>query len=333
MKSSLPRSGASSSEKTSSRPAFTAAGLITLLCAGLFFPGTVTPLEKRPPLLMFPFVAARGTGTPLERTLTGIVTERLSASGSLALTAPPRSKDLASEHGIDISGRSGEESMRTVADRSGFPFFVSGETRLIGTDLVVIARLTFTKSGSVTEISSSGPRTGSIRPVMTGAAEALGERAAFVVKNPSVSVASASSPPFFCSDPLGRSLPKLYLDIRESYGGHSRDASSSRRELIHLLLECGFKLENRKKEADLIIFGRAVGSAITKDSLSGLSRADVEFRAVDPRVGRLLGTGAASLSRNDHSAAPPGTEAFRAATASAVSDLATGIVRAWETLR
>jgi TolB-like protein len=279
---------------------------------------------------LFPFHSEEGDPTTLERTVTEMVTSQLRASAHIVLVDSTRLSTLAGESGLDFSSSLSLADQRRIASLAGAEILVSGKTRKIDGEVVVLSRIAGVHTSQSEEVLVSSSLMGRLRPLIARLSEDIirtiaEEGEELLVEKPPAEIESS----FSCDQFSGRSLPLIFADIRESYGGDSNTASSSEAELVRFLETCGFELAKSRREAEVVVFGRAVGRLEGREGESLTSSADVELRAVAPTEGRLLAITRITHTAGDRPASPPGTTAFQEAAAAIAPDFFSRMVDSW----
>jgi hypothetical protein len=279
---------------------------------------------------LFPFHSEDGDLSALERTVTEMVSSRLEESTQVLLVAPERLSALAGESGLDLTSILSPDDSRRIASLAGAEIFVPGRTRKIDGEVVVLSLIAGVHTSQSEEVLVSSSLMGKLRPLIAQLGEDIlrtiiegGED--LIVEGSPVEAEPAIS----CDRFAGRALPLIFTDVHESYGGNHSTAPSSEAELLRFLEACGFELTGRRREAEVLVFGKAVGREEGRQGESVISSADVELRAVAPSEGRLLAVARITHTASDRPASIPGASAFQEAAAAIAPEFFDRMVESW----
>ncbi len=279
---------------------------------------------------LFPFYSEEGAPTTLERTVTEMVSSQLQASTRVVLVDSRILSDLATENGLDLSSPLSPDDRRRIASQAGAEILISGRTRKIDGEVVVLSRIAGVHTSQSEEVLVSSSLMGRLRPLIARLGEDILRT---IVAEGEGLIAAGFSPEaersFSCDQFSGRRLPLIFIDVRESYGGGRSSQSSSEAELLRFLEACGFELAKSRREAEVIVFGKAVGREEGREGESVTSSADVELRAVAPTEGRLLAVARITHTAGDRPASLPGAAAFQEAAAAIAPEFFVRIVESW----
>ena len=312
------------------RPGTIVLALAIVLAAG-FFPVSGAPAaDGTYTAALFPFHAEDGDPTTLERTVTEMVASQLQTSTRIILVDSTRLSALAVEKGLDLSSPLSTGDRRLIAGQAGAEILISGSTRKIDGEVVILARIAGVHTTRSEEVLLSSYLMGRLRPLIAR----LGEDILRTINLEGGDLLVEPPPPdadytLSCDQFDRRSLPSIFLDIRESYSGDGKTASTSEAELLRLLDACGFEVAKARREAEIIVFGKGVGGKETRGGESPTSTVDVELRAVAPAKGELLAVARITHSARDRPDSPTGTAAFREAVAAVAPDFLGRMVESW----
>jgi hypothetical protein len=313
------------------RPLSAAALLVALLLSG-----HISPASAAAPFTVafFPLHTAQPPPSSLERIAVDVVTARLAALPHIRLVDGDRLSSIAAELGLKLSRSVSEEDARRIGALAGADIIVTGETSRVESDMVFAVRLIGVASSRVVERYVSGTSMGGIRPLLTELAETIIR----TLTDEGADIVSGTAGPAEALSALkarlsGRHLPTLHVTMLESYGGHQRDASAGAEELEKILRGCGFALAATKADADVVIYGSAVGSSAPRRGDLVASEVNVELRSVDISRGELLSVASTRHTAVDIFASLAGSKAFREAVHALSVDFIEQTLDSWQSGR
>ena len=115
---------------------------------------------------LFPFHSEEGSPTTLERTVTEMLASQLEASTQVVLVDSTRLFALAKEDGLDLSSPLSTADRRRIASQAGAEILISGMTRKIDGEVVVLSRIAGVNSSRSEEVLVSSTLMGSLRPLI-----------------------------------------------------------------------------------------------------------------------------------------------------------------------
>jgi hypothetical protein len=314
------------------RTALSAAALLL----ALLLSGTVSPASAASPytVALLPLHPAQGPPSSLERIAADVVTARLAGAPRIRLVDGNRLASIAAELGLKLSRSVSDEDARRIGALAGAGITITGQTSRIESDLVFAVRLIGVANARVVERYVSGTSTGGIRPLLIELAETISR----AVDEEGADIVSGAAGPAEALAALktrlsGRDLPTLHVRILESYGGLQRDASAGAEELERILRECGFAMAETKADADVVVYGSAVGSSAPRRGDLVASEVRVELRSVDLSRGELLSVASTRHTAVDIFASLAGSKAFREAVRALSVDFIEQTLDSWESDR
>jgi hypothetical protein len=259
-----------------------------------------------------------------------MVASQLHASPQITLVDVDRLSALSAEKGLALDSPLSDVDCRLIASQAGAEIFITGSARKIDGEVVVHARIAGVHTTRSEEVLLSSSLMGRLRPLIAR----LGEDILRTISLEGEDLLVEPPPPetdysLSCDQFDRRNLPSIFLDIHESYGGDGRAPSTSEEELLRFFKACGFEVAKARREAEIIVFGKAVGGKEARGGGSPTSTVDVELRAVAPAMGRLLAVARVTHSVGDRPDSPTGTAAFREAAAAVAPDFLGRMVESW----
>lgn len=237
---------------------------------------------------VLPFVSSSGRATPLEKTATSIVRDRLKTEPGLRLVPADRTAAVAADLGLSGGTAVGESKARHLGTLAEADIVIIGTTAATGKSLTLAARFIGVRSLRNDEVSLEGSRIGQITPLVSSFSEGLAAR----LLEQKDSLAFSHPEDLIVAEQrtilAGRSLPAVFLAVTEEYEGNRRSDSAAGDLLAGMLRQVGFDLATAVKNADVILFAIARGRPEDKVRSAVISAADLEIRVVDTLQGRLL---------------------------------------------
>ncbi len=320
-------------------------GIILLFAYGNTF------AQEKYNVAVLTFEAADEELTQTAGKITDLITAFLSNEPSFQLVERNKIDDILKELGLSMTGIVDEAQAVKIGNMVGAQIMITGKAFTVDEELFITAKII----GVETSLVNSEMVTGTLNDKLSPMIKELSDKVAGTIsENANTMVAKEVS----LKDRIeelktkleGKNLPKVSVVVQETYSGSSIPDPATETEIIYILKECGFEVYDRKSmpladwakgylsdnktdmpkntQADVIIFGEAIGEFATRRGELVSAKGRVELKAIDPKEGKVLAVDRKTQTAVDLSARIAGKKALQEATAEITPDFILRIVEA-----